>query len=105
MAFQTILVVAVAAAGLVDSARLPFRTKGESLIGRREYNQMLRHQAGHQNMRFPDWNYANETTKDATANGMTGVILEADLVLGKAGKDGATVTKCPPPFPPITRHD
>lgn len=43
--------------------------------------------------RFPAWNYANQTTADATADGSVGVILEPDLVPGKPGKDGATVKK------------
>jgi hypothetical protein len=46
-----------------------------------------------QPIKMPAWNYANETTSDATANGMVGVIIEPDLVEGKTGKDGGTVTK------------
>jgi hypothetical protein len=41
----------------------------------------------------PDWNNANETTADATANGSAGAIIEPDLVEGATGKDGATVKK------------
>jgi hypothetical protein len=45
----------------------------------------------------PKWNFANETTADATADGSVGVIIEPDLVYveGKTntGKDGATVKK------------
>jgi hypothetical protein len=43
--------------------------------------------------RFPDWNYANATTPDATPDGLTGVIFEPDLVEGKPGKDDAQVKK------------
>jgi len=43
--------------------------------------------------RFPEWNYANATTPDATSNGLTGVIFEPDLVEGKPGKDGAQIKK------------
>jgi hypothetical protein len=96
MTIQNLLTVALAAVGLVEAAKLPFRTRGESLIGRREYNQLLRRQHTSSKVKLPDWHYANATTQDATSNGMSGVILEADLVLGKPGKDGATVTKCMP---------
>jgi hypothetical protein len=93
MTFQRLIVTAIVTAGLVDSAITPnFRTRGESLIGRREYNTLLRRQ--HTQVKLPDWHYANDTTKDATENGKVGVIIEPDLVLGKPGKDGATVTKC-----------
>jgi hypothetical protein len=44
-------------------------------------------------IKLPDWNYANATTKDATADGSVGVILEDDLVEGKPGRDGATVKR------------
>jgi hypothetical protein len=43
--------------------------------------------------RFAEWNYANQSTADATPDGLKGVIIEPDLVEGKPGKDGATVTK------------
>jgi hypothetical protein len=51
------------------------------------------HNATHTVIKMPDWNYANSTTKDATADGKVGVILEDDIVEGKPGKDGATVKK------------
>jgi hypothetical protein len=44
-------------------------------------------------IKMPSWNYANETTPDATPDGRVGVILEPDLVEGKPGKDGALVKK------------
>jgi hypothetical protein len=44
-------------------------------------------------IKLPDWNYANATTKDATADGSVGVILEDDIVEGNPGKDGATVKR------------
>jgi hypothetical protein len=45
------------------------------------------------NAKMPDWNFANETTKDATPDGLVGVIIEPDLVEGKNGKDGGVVSK------------
>ncbi|KAE9975975.1 hypothetical protein EG328_002901 [Venturia inaequalis] len=45
------------------------------------------------NMNMPLWNFANESTPDAKADGSVGVLIEPDLVEGKGGKDGATVTK------------
>lgn len=41
----------------------------------------------------PKWNFANATTEDAKADGSAGVIIEPDLVEGKAGRDGAIVKK------------
>jgi hypothetical protein len=45
----------------------------------------------------PKWNFANETTLDAKADGSEGVIIEPDLIYieGKnnTGKDGAIVKK------------
>lgn len=43
--------------------------------------------------RFPDWNYANATTPDATPDGLKGIIFEPDLVPGQAGKDGGQIKK------------
>jgi hypothetical protein len=55
---------------------------------------ILRRQHGHQQiLKFPDWHYVNATTPGAKPDGSLGVILEPDLVPGKPGKDGATVTK------------
>jgi hypothetical protein len=42
---------------------------------------------------MPAWNLANASTPDATLDGSVGILLEDDLVPGKPGKDGATVTK------------
>jgi hypothetical protein len=44
-------------------------------------------------IKMPAWNYANETTPDATPDGMVGVIIDPDLVEGKPGKDGGIVKK------------
>jgi hypothetical protein len=44
-------------------------------------------------IKMPSWNYANQTTPDATPDGQVGVILEPDLVEGKPGKDGGIVKK------------
>jgi hypothetical protein len=44
-------------------------------------------------LRFPEWNYANATTPDATPDGLTGVIFEPDLVEGQPGKDGGQIKK------------
>jgi hypothetical protein len=41
----------------------------------------------------PAWNFVNETTPDAAPDGSKGVIIEPDLVEGKAGRDGAVVKK------------
>jgi hypothetical protein len=45
----------------------------------------------------PKWNFANETTADAKADGSAGVIIEPDLIYveGKTntGKDSATIKK------------
>jgi hypothetical protein len=56
---------------------------------------ILKRQHDHQQplKKFADWHYANATTPDAKPDGSAGVILEPDLVPGKPGKDGATVTK------------
>jgi hypothetical protein len=94
MVFQTFFSLVVAAAAVVEAVKIPQRIKGESLIGRREYNQLLRRQHGHEAIKMPEWNYANGTTKDATIDGKVGVILEPDLIVGSKGKDGAMITKC-----------
>lgn len=43
--------------------------------------------------RFPDWNYANATTPDATSDGLKGIIFEPDLIPGQPGKDGGQIKK------------
>jgi hypothetical protein len=42
-------------------------------------------------IKMPAWNFVNATTPDATPDGKVGVIIEPDLVDGKAGKDGGIV--------------
>jgi hypothetical protein len=55
---------------------------------------IVKRQHGHQEiLKFSDWHYVNATTPGAKPDGSFGVILEPDLVPGKPGKDGATVTK------------
>jgi hypothetical protein len=70
---------------LASGALLPERIHSPSILKR---------QHGHQDiLKFPDWHYVNATTPGAKPDGSFGVILEPDLVPGKPGKDGATVTK------------
>jgi hypothetical protein len=52
------------------------------------YRRQYQH-SYHQNQGQVDWwNYANETTKGATADGKYGVIIEPDIVVGYPGIDG-----------------
>lgn len=80
MALLKSLLVGLAAVGTVSAVATP---RGH--LYPREINQQPR--------RFPEWNYANVTTVDATPDGKVGVMLEPDLVVGKPGKDGAKVEK------------
>ncbi|KAE9965029.1 hypothetical protein BLS_007910 [Venturia inaequalis] len=43
--------------------------------------------------RFPEWNYANATTPDASPDGLKGIIFEPDLIPGQPGKDGGQIKK------------
>jgi hypothetical protein len=40
------------------------------------------------------WNYANETSPGATADGKIGVIIEPDIVVGRPGIDGGVQKVC-----------
>jgi hypothetical protein len=86
MAFYHIVAAVAAILGVVESAHV----KGLKTLAKRQHDDV--HKATSQ-IKLPDWNYANATTKGATPDGMVGVILEDDLVEGKPGKDGATVKK------------
>jgi hypothetical protein len=84
MGFTTFIPVVAAVLGLATAASTPptvFHDRSNALFKR------------NQPIKMPAWNYANQTTADATADGKVGLILEPDLVEGKPGKDGATVTK------------
>jgi hypothetical protein len=80
----------VGALALADAATTPFSHD-------RSNAALLKRDPPHAHngtiIKMPAWNYAKATTKDATANGTVGVIIEPDLVVGKPGKDGAVVKK------------
>jgi hypothetical protein len=48
-----------------------------------------RQQHEHANVQQKDWwNYANTTTDGATRDGLVGIILEPDIIVGAPGIDG-----------------
>jgi hypothetical protein len=87
MSLYYLVAAAAAILGVVECADTN-APRGRHMVKR----QHTAHNASSQ-IKLPDWNYANATTKDATADGNVGVILEDDLVVGQPGKDGATVKK------------
>jgi hypothetical protein len=56
-------------------------------------NQWFAVAEGYDRAAPPIWNFANETTPDAKADGSAGVIIEPDLASSGTGKDGATVKR------------
>ena len=78
---KQILVLVTGWLGLVEAAATPALKR--SILETRQ----------HKPIKMPDWNYANQTTPDATPDGKTGVFFEPDLVDGKVGKDGGVVKK------------
>lgn len=86
MAFYHIIAAIAAILGVVECAGV----KGRNNLAKRQHADA--HNVTSQ-IKLPDWNYANATTKGATADGKVGVILEDDIVEGKPGNDGATVKK------------
>lgn len=83
---------AVAASSLsIVSAKTVFTEFNTKITYRNRSNAHLLKRGPPQ--RFPEWNYANATTPDATPDGLTGVIFEPDLVEGMPAKDGGQIKK------------
>jgi hypothetical protein len=90
MAFSYFVAAAAAILGVVECTVNDFGAmRGAKTVVKRQHTD----HGPRPQIKLPDWNYANATTKDATADGSVGVILEDDIVEGKPGKDGATVKK------------